>query len=266
MRKKVVLKLICIFLILVFLGTTLSQATITSNFSINKKTDLNTDQKNPNPPSKPYGETHPRAYIWHHYKSTCIDPEGRALYFRWDFGNGEISGTTGPYGSGEEIDIYYYWEEPGEYHLRGMGMAYKNGVWYDSEWSEPLTVYVQDPYLYPPKKPEGISSGIVGKEYEFSTSTIDPQNDQIWLKWDFTDGEVTDWLGPYESGEKCTIKHTWQKSGTYSIEVKAKDDTGYETEWSWSTLTIPKTIVRSCFFENFKLIQFFKNLYLKVFF
>ncbi len=55
----------------------------------------------------------------------------------------------------------------------------------------------------------------------------------MWYKWDWGDGQQSDWLGPYESGEEASATHSWDVSNTYQIKVKAKDI--YDAESLWST-------------------------------
>ena len=36
------------------------------------------------------------------------------------------------------------------------------------------------------------------------------------------------------------LSHSWEKSGTYTIKVKAKDDFGMESEWGELQVTMPR--------------------------
>ncbi|MFE3846079.1 C25 family cysteine peptidase [Thermoplasmatota archaeon] len=94
-----------------------------------------------------------------------------------------------------------------------------------------------------PKKPEtptGQKTGEARLEYNYSTKTTDPNNDQLYYKWDFGDGNISNWIGPINSGEICTIKYQWNK-GEYNIQVKAKDTNGDESPWSDSLpITMPR--------------------------
>jgi len=99
---------------------------------------------------------------------------------------------------------------------------------------------------YPPDDPV-IHSGPknAGSEIElyYSASTVHPYNYQIYYMWDFGDGNITDWIGPYESGESNTVNHSWLEDGTYEIRVKSKDHTDNESEWSDPyTIAIEKQI------------------------
>jgi hypothetical protein len=87
----------------------------------------------------------------------------------------------------------------------------------------------------PPEKPTtpaGVTEGITGIEYEFSSSTIDQEGEQIWYKFNWGDGAETDWIGPYDSGDTIKASHTWNTEDYYNIKVKAKDEKGGQSKWS----------------------------------
>jgi PKD repeat protein len=88
---------------------------------------------------------------------------------------------------------------------------------------------------YPPNTPErptGPASGKINTEYTYNTSTTDLDNDQMYYKWDWGDGDISNWLGPFESGVIASAQHTWDTKGSYEIKVKAKDEHGLESDWS----------------------------------
>jgi len=87
------------------------------------------------------------------------------------------------------------------------------------------------------KKPEppivdGPEFGKIGKEYQYSAITTDPDENQIFYNFDWGDGTSTGWLGPFDSGQVTIASHTWSKSGNYSLKVKAKNMRGAESYWS----------------------------------
>jgi hypothetical protein len=86
-----------------------------------------------------------------------------------------------------------------------------------------------------PAKPDGPSSGDVGKEHTFTTNTKDAQNSDIFYKVSWGDTE-SDWLGPYASGETVAFKHTWTTVGSYNITVKARDVDYMESGWSEASM------------------------------
>ena len=95
-------------------------------------------------------------------------------------------------------------------------------------------------YLYksavenePPLKPsiEGPLRGTQGKVYPCRSSTSDPNEHKIYYLFDFGDGVLSGWLGPYESGQLAETSHKWYE-GSYGLKAKAKDEYGLESEWS----------------------------------
>ncbi|UCD13177.1 MAG: hypothetical protein JSW60_06355 [Thermoplasmatales archaeon] len=83
-----------------------------------------------------------------------------------------------------------------------------------------------------PEKPEGPTEGKVGVEYEFNSSTTDPDGDQIYYKFDWDDGTNSGWVGPFNSGQPGSASHSWDEEGPFDVKVKAKDVHGAESGWS----------------------------------
>jgi len=106
-----------------------------------------------------------------------------------------------------------------------------------------VTAYNKEPYITTlqlngppaiPDRPSGPSSGKPGVEYLFTTSTIDPDGDDVFYMWRWGDGNYSDWLGPFDSGATASATHIWSEEGNYQVRVKAKDIHGVETDWSES--------------------------------
>jgi len=83
-----------------------------------------------------------------------------------------------------------------------------------------------------PSKPSGSTSGKAGEEYTYTSSTTDPDDDDVFYLFDWDDGTDSGWLGPHNSGDTVTASHTWTDQGNYQIKVKAKDTSGVESDWS----------------------------------
>jgi thiol-disulfide isomerase/thioredoxin len=96
----------------------------------------------------------------------------------------------------------------------------------------------------PPEKPtiNGPNSGKIGEVYQYQISTMDPDGDEIYYKIDWADGNISDWLGPYNSEEVITVMHSWKEEGDFIVKVKAKDPDGEETEWASLKVTMPKSL------------------------
>ena len=83
-----------------------------------------------------------------------------------------------------------------------------------------------------PSKPKGPRLIRFDAYHEFSSSATDPENNQVYILFDWGDGTSSGWLGPYDSGEKVNAIHKWTKKGTFQIRAKAKDVTDAQSDWS----------------------------------
>jgi len=103
------------------------------------------------------------------------------------------------------------------------------------------TVYYEKPENTPTKPiVTGPIQGTRGYNYTFYAKSTDPNNDQLFYKWDWNDGNISDWVGPYDSGEQISAIHKWNLNGTYIIKVKARDSYGHESNWGTLNIIIPK--------------------------
>jgi hypothetical protein len=87
----------------------------------------------------------------------------------------------------------------------------------------------------PPFQPmvlDGPTRAGPGISLEFATVAPDPEGDQVYYQWDWGDGNISDWLGPYQFGEHTKTTHVWAQNGSYDVKVRAKDTDGKASEWS----------------------------------
>ena len=83
-----------------------------------------------------------------------------------------------------------------------------------------------------PDKPLGPTKIKPNQYYDFSTKSMDFDEDNIFYRWDWGDGSLSSWIGPYNSNETCKESHSWLEKGKYQIRVQAKDTNGGESDWS----------------------------------
>jgi hypothetical protein len=102
----------------------------------------------------------------------------------------------------------------------------------------------------PPETPTitGESSIKINKNYTCYITTTDPDQDNIYFKIN-SGVEITDWLGPFESGETITKVFTYNNQGNYTIKVKAKDATEAESNWGSLKITVSKGYTFLKFYE-----------------
>jgi len=149
--------------------------------------------------------------------------------------------------------IYYY-------RVRGYNEPYGWG-----DYSSLKTIYVNTLNNTPPLTPTitGSKTGKPGEELEYNIKTTDPDGDDVYYYIDWGDNTTSDWIGPYKSGEKVTVSHTWNEKGSYTIRVKAKDIYDTESDWCLFKMGIYKNIIiyqLSRILSYFNLKLFFKSI------
>jgi hypothetical protein len=114
-----------------------------------------------------------------------------------------------------------------------------------------LEIYTTHPPCIP-TQPIGETNGKTGVEYNYTTYSSDA--DPICYKWDWGDGNFSDWLSTN------TASHNWEK-GCYEIRVKAMDWYGAES-WCWSeslAVKMPRSHDMPTAYAFEKIFQWFKS-------
>jgi hypothetical protein len=99
------------------------------------------------------------------------------------------------------------------------------------------------PISNPPSKPstpDGPSSGRINIIHTYTTSCIEPDDDQTRYLFDCGDGNtiITEY---YPAGETVSISYKWNEQGTFNIRVRAQDEYGVWSDWSDPLpITMPK--------------------------
>ena len=125
-----------------------------------------------------------------------------------------------------------------------------HGLWYELDWVdlyEPpdfetsldlaFVITGEDgPVNHPPNtpsKPNGPSSGEIGEWLTYSTSTTDPDGDQIRYAFDINyDGVVDYWsTSYYPSGATYNLNVKFGTPDTYYLRFKAEDVHGAQSDW-----------------------------------
>jgi len=85
----------------------------------------------------------------------------------------------------------------------------------------------------------GTIKGRVKTPHEYTFQATSPTGDDVYYFIDWGDYGYEDWIGPYPSGKPVTLNHTWEKWGTYTIQVKAKNIDNLCGPWGILSVTMP---------------------------
>jgi outer membrane protein assembly factor BamB len=173
----------------------------------------------------------------------------KSYSWHWDFGDGHTSDEQNP---------SHIYTNPSNFTVILTVSDSEGNVTDDTTWA-----WVQDGNV-PPDKPtiDGPKKGLPHQHYTYSFVSSDPEENPIWYYVDWDDGKNTGWLGPYSSGHKITITHTWHEEKVFIIRAKAKDVFDNESEWATFKVNLPRDKAANYFF--FSLIErfpLFKQLF-----
>ncbi|MEO0082816.1 MAG: PKD domain-containing protein [candidate division WOR-3 bacterium] len=194
--------------------------------------DLFSRNKAPLTPNAPVGPTRGAINVVLNFKATTTDPDNDSIAFQFNWGGSEAdtSSWSNYIASGAQITMSHTWTVNDTYYIKVRAKDI-NGA--KSDWSPTHMIAIVPNNAPPaPPMPSGPSSGIVNDTYAFSTSTTDPDGDSIAYRFDWGDGDTSNWSVYYASGATATMTHVYTAAGTYFVRVQAKDQLGAVTDWS----------------------------------
>jgi hypothetical protein len=118
-----------------------------------------------------------------------------------------------------------------------MDEAYQYALAHDADQEHPqyaeypegtgaqLSLWVSSNPPAKPSTPVGATLGIWHENYSYTSTTTDPDGDQIYYRFNWDDGSHSV-FGPYASGQTGTGWHIWTVLGTYNVTVQAYDSFG----------------------------------------
>jgi hypothetical protein len=128
-------------------------------------------------------------------------------------------------------------------------LCYEGGSYYLDE-NQSISEIPTDPYVFTvlrpdtPIRPNGKNEGGIGNFYNYKSKSNISDNSDLYYLFNWSDGNYSNWLGPYESGEEVIASYSWSETGSYNVSVLTRSDKGFFSEWS-DPLTISITTPRN---------------------
>jgi len=176
------------------------------------------------PPYTPYTPTGP-SNGWidstYSFSSLAIDPKGDSVAIRFNWGDGHISDWSNWLPSGELVWMSHIWLSTKTYYKRTQA---KNKKEVTSDWSLAHAIEIIEnlpPYI--PLAPIGPWTGLVDTSYIFSSLTVDPDGDSVAIRFDWGNGNTSNWSAFVPPGETIAMNYIWSQEGTYYLKTQAKD-------------------------------------------
>ncbi|MBA7666020.1 hypothetical protein ES703_74095 [subsurface metagenome] len=193
----------------------------------------------PNTPSAPTGPDSGTPGVSYSFSATTTDPDGDQVAFKFSWGDETESNWTSFVNSGGSGSMSHSFSGQGTYAVRAKAKDV-NGA--ESGWSSSHQI-VTGHSPNTPSSPAGPSTGTHGPSYSFTTTTTDPDGDQVAFKFSWGDGTESSWTSFVDSGGSASLSHSWSGQMTYQVKVKAKDTYNAESGWSASHPLVIRAIL-----------------------
>jgi outer membrane protein assembly factor BamB len=83
-----------------------------------------------------------------------------------------------------------------------------------------------------PEATYGPRYGAVDTTYWYASRARDPDGDDVQFRFSWSDTDTSDWSVPAAPGLRCSLPHSWDSSGYYTVAAQARDVRGAESEWA----------------------------------
>lgn len=97
-----------------------------------------------------------------------------------------------------------------------------------------------------PEPPTGPTQLMVGAPGSFTARGDDPDQFRVALRFDWDDGDTTDWSRTVSNTDTVQATHAWSLPDTYYVSVQAQDPEGSRSLWSnWHQVVVVDTANRA---------------------
>jgi hypothetical protein len=189
--------------------------------------------KAPDKPSTPAGPTKGSIDTAYTFTSSAEDPDDDDVAIRFAWGDGDTSDWSDWQASEDSISMSHSWSDSGSYTIRAQAQDLKEAV---SSWSSSHKITISTSMSNKPPNtpttPIGDSIGSTNVSHSFISTATDPDGDSIAIRFNWGDGDTSNWSDFVPSGDSISMVHTWSDTGTFNIKAQAKDKKDTTSGWS----------------------------------
>jgi len=134
----------------------------------------------------------------------------------------------------------------------------------DNGWESGSSYMFEKTSLNQPPSPPDIDGPTTVKamiSYQWNFTSVDPDNDDVFYQINWGDNVISNWSGPYTSGEPDPESHVYQIKGTYTIKARAKDASGAVSDWTPFGIRVPLLFEQPHFRFLYWLCEQFPNAF-----
>lgn len=181
-------------------------------------------------PSTPTGTTFGFVGIDYQYVIVTMNPDSSWMF---DWGDGTNTSWLTLEANKTSIVQTHQWSAPGSYqlHVKFKSETVSYGIWSDAMIIE-INTYSSEDFPNRPVLYTGKIQGIVGNAYTYSALATDPHEYLVCYRFDFGNGNPSEWTAYVPSGSSAYLSFAWEKPGVYVLRAQAKNHYGLESVWS----------------------------------
>ena len=178
----------------------------------------------------------PRSFNW---SISINDPDSDAFSWTIQCSNGQGSSGTGASDGIKSLT------------LTGITNSTNYKIWINATDPTGSGLYTRRWYTFttmtsnPPTPPviDGPTSGKAGVSYNYNFVAVDSDGDDVYYRIEWGDGSaISNWYGPYHSGQVAIVSHTFTNRGKLMMKCQAKDTHNAMSEWGQLEVTMPTVI------------------------
>jgi hypothetical protein len=167
------------------------------------------------------------------------DPEGDAFSWTIQCSNRQTASGTGALNGTKSLAV------------SGLLNSTTYKIWVNATDPTGSGLYTRKWYTFttsaspPPYKPsiDGPANGKAGVSYNYNFVTSDPKAYDVYYRIIWGDGSsVSEWYGPYHSGQVIIVSQTFSTIGTFYIMCQAKNIYNTSSDWGQLQVTMPVSI------------------------
>ncbi|MBM3331414.1 hypothetical protein FJY68_06115 [candidate division WOR-3 bacterium] len=188
----------------------------------------------PDPPSTPTGPDRGGQDSSYAFATVAFLPDSIDIAIRFAWGDNDTSDWSPFVASGESVRVSHAWSTADTYGLTAQARDTGNAL---SEWSDPhvLVILPPDTLRLPPDtpgEPVGPDQGGVDSAYCFTAYGTHPESMPVCIRFEWGDGDTSNWGQFQASGMPTTIAHAWSVADTYGVRAQARDTGDAVSSWS----------------------------------
>ena len=164
------------------------------------------------------------------FTASATDPDGDNVAIRFDWDDGNTSDWSSYVSSGQSVSMSHTYTTAGTYYVKAQAKDVNGAT---SGWSSAHKIVITGANN-PPNAPvvSGLDSAQVNESVTFTASATDPDGDNVAIRFNWGDGNISSWSGFVPSGQSVSMSHIWTSVGTYYVKAQAKDVKGALSGWS----------------------------------